>query len=85
MGIAGMLLFVPLTAAAYRLIGEWVREEGKPSLAEKITSFGSEKQTDDLLKANTELAESVQPVVTHAAENMTKSQANRAKRRSRRR
>ncbi len=85
MGIAGMLLFVPLTAAAYRLIGEWVREEGKPSLAEKITSFGSEKQTDDLLKANTEDAESVQPVVTPAAENTTKSQANRAKRRSRRR
>lgn len=85
MGIAGMLLFVPLTAAAYRLIGEWVREEGKPSLAEKITSFGSEKQTDDLLKANTELAESVQPVVTHTDENMTKSQANRTKRRSRRR
>lgn len=43
MGIAGMLLFVPLTAAAYRLTGEWVRHEGQPSLAERITTFGSDE------------------------------------------
>lgn len=41
MGVTGMLLFVPLTAAAYRLVGEWVEQEGQPSLAEKITSFGN--------------------------------------------
>lgn len=43
MGIAGMLLFVPLTAAAYRLVGEWVRHEGRPSLAERITTFGRDE------------------------------------------
>ncbi len=40
MGIPGMLLFVPLTAAVYRLLGEWTKQEGKPSLAERITIFG---------------------------------------------
>ena len=27
MGISGMVLFVPLTAALYRLVGEWVRRD----------------------------------------------------------
>ena len=27
MGISGMVLFVPLTAAMYRLVGEWVRRD----------------------------------------------------------
>ncbi|MBR6569849.1 MAG: AI-2E family transporter [Clostridia bacterium] len=45
MGVAGMLIFVPLTAAAYRLLGEWTRTEGKPSLAERISGFGSEAMT----------------------------------------
>lgn len=43
MGITGMLIFVPLTAAAYRLIGEWVNEQGKPSLAEWIMNFGKDE------------------------------------------
>lgn len=87
MGIAGMLLFVPLTAAAYRLIGEWVREEGKPSLAEKITSFGSEKQESVLTQASIDVAEPTQTAVAPAseAENVANAQANRSKRRSRRR
>lgn len=41
LGIPGMLFFVPLTAALYRLLGEWVRRSDKPSLAERITTFGS--------------------------------------------
>ena len=27
MGIMGMMVFVPLTAAVYRLLGQWVRGE----------------------------------------------------------
>lgn len=34
MGIVGMILFVPLTAALYRLMGEWVRSEPKAEQAE---------------------------------------------------
>ena len=30
MGISGMVLFVPLTAALYRLVGEWVRRDPRP-------------------------------------------------------
>jgi len=39
MGITGMLVFVPLTAALYRLLGEWVRHTDKPSLVESIASI----------------------------------------------
>ena len=53
MGIVGMLIFVPLTAAAYRLLGEWTRTEGKPSLAERISSFGSEAQNAAAVAADT--------------------------------
>jgi len=42
MGISGMLLFVPLTAAAYRLIGEWVAQRGTPSLVESIAAMDQE-------------------------------------------
>ena len=87
MGIVGMLLFVPLTAAAYRLIGEWVREEGKPSLAEKITSFGSEKPDGVIPQATADVAEPA-PIAadpTPVSANAAKAQANRPKRRSRRR
>ena len=87
MGIVGMLLFVPLTAAAYRLIGEWVREEGKPSLAEKITSFGSEKPDGVIPQATADVAEPT-PIAadpTPVSANAAKAQANRPKRRSRRR
>jgi len=41
LGIAGMLLFVPLTAAIYRLLGEWVQRDDRPSLTERITAFGA--------------------------------------------
>lgn len=40
MGIPGMLLFVPLTAAVYRLLGEWASNDSQPSLAERISSLG---------------------------------------------
>lgn len=43
MGIPGMLLFVPLTATVYRLLGEWASHDDKPSLAERITTFGSDE------------------------------------------
>lgn len=39
MGIMGMLLFVPLTAALYRLLGEWVSCRDKPSLVESIAAI----------------------------------------------
>lgn len=39
MGIAGMLLFVPLTAAIYRLLGEWANRQDKPSLVEVIAAM----------------------------------------------
>lgn len=39
MGITGMLIFVPLTAALYRLLGEWVSHTDKPSLVESIASI----------------------------------------------
>lgn len=40
MGILGMLLFVPLTAALYRLLGEWVSHENKPALLERFVALG---------------------------------------------
>lgn len=43
LGVVGMLIFVPLTAAAYRLLGDWTRKAGKPSLAERISGFGSDR------------------------------------------
>lgn len=39
MGVAGMLLFVPLTAAIYRLLGEWVNQHDKRSLVEAIAAM----------------------------------------------
>lgn len=39
MGIAGMLFFVPITAALYRLLGEWVSFRDKPSLVEAIAAI----------------------------------------------
>lgn len=39
MGITGMLLFVPLTAAIYRLLGEWVAQRDKRSLVEAIAAI----------------------------------------------
>ncbi len=39
MGIMGMLLFVPLTAAVYRLLGEWVDSGQQTSLVEAIAAM----------------------------------------------
>ena len=39
MGITGMLLFVPLTAAVYRLLGEWVNQHNGRSLVEAIAAI----------------------------------------------
>ena len=49
MGISGMLLFVPLTAAVYRLLGEWVNQQGKPSLMESIASIDDELPAVELI------------------------------------
>lgn len=62
LGIAGMLLFVPVTAAAYRLVGEWVQHEDKPSLTERITAFGAAKP-----QSAAEPAPALQPVQPAAA------------------
>lgn len=37
--IPGMILFVPLTAALYRLLGEWVKATDSPSLLDSIVSI----------------------------------------------
>ena len=47
MGIPGMLIFVPLTAAVYRLLGEWVNTPHAPSLAEKISALDKGAAPDD--------------------------------------
>ena len=74
MGVAGMLIFVPLTAAAYRLLGEWTRTEGKPSLAERISSFGSDQHEVEI-----STAEASEPVArtVHAAKPNSKSKPTR--------
>lgn len=45
MGISGMLLFVPLTAAVYRLLGEWVNQRDKRSIVEAIAAMDDQVPT----------------------------------------
>lgn len=46
MGIAGMLFFVPITAALYRLLGEWSAQEDQPSVVESIVAFDNAPQEE---------------------------------------
>lgn len=39
MGIPGMILFVPISAAIYRLLGEWTSHADQPSLVESIAAI----------------------------------------------
>lgn len=73
--IPGMILFVPLTAALYRLLGEWVNTSGSPSLLDSIVSIS---KTDT--GAALDLPRKETPS-TPASAKSGKSNNNRAKRR----
>ncbi len=78
MGIAGMLLFVPLTAAAYRLIGEWARREGTSSLVEKIAAIDDEETEQASLQ---EAVVAAAPVAAAAASQRKNNQQKNRRRR----
>lgn len=59
MGITGMLIFVPLTAALYRLLGEWVSHQDKPSLVETIAAIDDDVPAIAVVKADASQAEAV--------------------------
>lgn len=59
MGIAGMLLFVPLTAAVYRLLGEWVNQRDKRSIVEAIAAMDDQVPTIEVREMQPEAAEAV--------------------------
>ena len=84
LGIPGMLIFVPLTAAIYRLLGEWVRHDDKPSLAERITTFGSDAPDAASLPA-VQPAPQAKPVAPAAAEKVEPHNSNAKQNRSRKR
>ena len=72
MGIAGMLLFVPVTAAIYRLVGEWVSHSDKPSLTERITAMGCAETV-----APVHIPAEETPAPTHAPAQKATGQNNR--------
>lgn len=85
MGIAGMLLFVPLTAAIYRLLGEWVNQRDKRSLIDAIASIDDQIpaiEIRELQPASEAVAVSEAPVKPAPVHNAAaRRQTKRGKRR----
>lgn len=84
--IPGMILFVPLTAAIYRLLGEWVRHgDHATSLLESIVAI-SKNDTPDVPAATQvdACSNAVQPVKTPASTNKS-AVRNKANTRGKRR
>ena len=85
MGIAGMLLFVPLTAAIYRLLGEWVNQRDKRSLIDAIASIDDQIpaiEIRELQPASEAVAVSEAPVKAAPVHNAAaRRQTKRSKRR----
>lgn len=68
LGVMGMLIFVPLTATLYRLLGDWVKHDDAPSLAERITSMGSDEPAGSAYSAEAvPVVEMPKPIVPPAA------------------
>lgn len=71
--VPGMILFVPLTAALYRLLGEWVRSDDGNSLLDSIVSISK----PDADKGDVPAAAQSKPAAAApAASNKTNSRAH---------